>query len=136
MSITHKLALIVFPSILVILNLVLVFFLLENNVCVRNKGVAFGVSLGSEILVLLLLLVVLIFVYIKSREDLRYNVLAISILGLGNFFERVIKGYICDYIQIFDIYVNLVDLGITMTVIFSLIYLFKDIYAGKSRRIK
>lgn len=126
--------LILFSMVISVSNFLLVFYLLDSKVCVRNSGVAFGFDLSFLGVILVLLLLLLLVVFIKSKDVLRYNVLAITVLGVGNFVERLINGYICDYINILNIYVNLNDIAITVLVIFSLISLLKNIYADKSRR--
>ena len=56
------------------------------------------------------------------KGNMRYNILALAILGGFNLLERLIFGDICDFINIFNISVNLIDVGIVLNTIL-LIYL-------------
>ncbi len=116
-----------------VLNILLVFFLLEESICTINEGVGLGILFNSPTLLSSTLLLLLILIYLKSRSVLRYNVLSIAILGTGNLVERIVRGHICDYIDLFGVHVNLVDIGITTVVLLSLIYILKETYADKGR---
>lgn len=125
--------LILLAILVVLVNLLVTFFFLDPSLCIKNHGVVFGMEFGIDLFIQFLIIVSLLVISVKSRTSLRYNMLALAILGTGNLFERILRGYICDYINIFSVYINLVDIGITSMIIISLIFLIKEGYADKNR---
>lgn len=114
-----------------ILNLFLTNNLYKDSECVVNRGFAFGLSIPYLAVLSFLIISILLVVYIRTKSVLRYNILAIGILGLFNLLERVLRGYICDYIDIFFLSVNLVDILIVGITLISLIYIFRKEYEDR-----
>lgn len=82
-------------------------------------GIAFGIRVEYEVFLTLFLILVLILLGILIKSSVRYIFLSLSILGLSNLFIRVMYGNICDYIRIFNVYVNIVDILIVSLAIFG-----------------
>lgn len=106
-----------------------------------NNGIAFSLLSGSRLIIILssLILVVVLFYLLKNdylskgRDnnllDIAYGVLFGGILG--NLIDRVIRGYVIDYvsIKIFNYYFpifNLADVFITIGVVLLLCVKFED----------
>jgi len=119
------------PSIIVIKN---VFFVTYE----KNTGVAFSMLSDNKILIIIISIILLsIFLYIiykdiiinKDNNKLKY-ISYILLLGgiLGNLFDRIIRGYVIDFIsiKIFGYYFpvfNIADICITVSVIMLIIYM-------------
>lgn len=101
-----------------------------------NTGVAFGLKLNQQFLMLLILVILIFLAWLLVKEYKRKNLLAIFSLtliltgALSNMLDRVRFGYVIDYIDVkwFTVF-NLADAMITIGVfIFGLIvFLDKDL---------
>lgn len=98
---------------------------------VKNPGVAFGmfenmrwifVALTSVIIVILLYII--IFKKIKSKMFLISSALIIG-GGIGNLIDRVLYGYVIDYLQLsfFSPVCNFADYAVTVGTVLLVIYL-------------
>ena len=98
---------------------------------VENRGVAFGmfenmrwifVALTSVIIVILLYII--IFKKIKSKMFLISSALIIG-GGIGNLIDRVLYGYVIDYLQLsfFSPVCNFADYAVTVGTVLLVIYL-------------
>lgn len=110
--------------VLFFVNIFTSFILVEN--CIENSGVAFGIELGYVSIVSFLFLITIFILSFKIKGDLKYILLGIVILGSGNLLERIVRGYICDYIPFFNLSINMLDIGIVvLTILGVLICIFK-----------
>lgn len=90
-------------------NNVLIYNLLSINL-VHNTGAAFSILSGNRLLLVIIGIIAIIFTiyFVKESEDLQnYDLFVFSLLLggiLGNLLDRVIYGYVIDYISfiIFD----------------------------------
>ncbi len=105
-------------------------YLLDLNY-VENRGVAFGmfenmrwifVALTSVIIVILLYII--IFKKLKSKMFLISSALIIG-GGIGNLIDRVLYGYVIDYLQLsfFSPVCNFADYAVTVGTVLLVIYL-------------
>ncbi|MFA7300890.1 MAG: signal peptidase II [Candidatus Shapirobacteria bacterium] len=74
----------------------------------RNSGASFGIDFFGLNILAIVLLVVLLFIW---RKDKSIGWLLIIIGGMFNLIERVVNGYVTDYLPIFgtNIYNNIND---------------------------
>lgn len=99
-----------------------------NLTYVRNSGVAFGLFPGQRLLLILIgIIVCFLVVYYHERsgnKNLLLNVYLGLIFGgsLGNLFDRVVSGYVTDYMdfRVFPVF-NLADMCINLGVILIII---------------
>lgn len=100
----------------------------------ENTGAAFGVFKGQQwlfYLITILALALIVFVYIKFLQEPKFSslrVLAIFIFAgaAGNFIDRIINGYVVDfmYISLIDFPVfNVADLYVSWCAVIALILL-------------
>ena len=95
-----------------------------NLTYVRNTGVAFGLFPDQRLFLILIgIIVCFLVVYYRERSgntNLLLNVYLGLILGgsLGNLFDRVVYGYVTDYMdfRVFPVF-NLADMCINLGVI-------------------
>ena len=110
--------------VLFLTNILVSFFLIEN--CIENRGVAFGIEIEYVSLIKFFLLIFVLLLSFKIEGNLKNIFLSIVILGSGNLFERIVRGYVCDYIPFFNLSINIVDIGIVVVTIAGvLICIFK-----------
>tara|TARA_Y100000310_G_scaffold344051_1_gene454801 strand:- start:1566 stop:1958 length:393 start_codon:yes stop_codon:yes gene_type:complete len=89
---------------------------MQNVYYIQNTGAAWGILKDSKLLLIVVPLIVLFY----AHRYFSYHPLAISlVLGgtLGNFFDRVLRGYVIDFINvyIFDFPLfNLADVCVTV----------------------
>lgn len=117
--------LIPFSIFLGILNFLISWYLFHLDMCVLNIGVAFGIRVEYEVGIVVLILSVLLYLGFKVKSSLRYLILSLFILGLSNLIVRVVFKNICDYINVFNISFNIVDLSIVLICIISAIIILK-----------
>ncbi len=103
-----------FSFVVSIVNILISLYLSNQNLCIFNQGVAFGMGVENIFVISMLLIFSLIVLGIVSRGYLRYFFFSISFLGLSNFIVRVIFDGICDYINMFGISFNLSDFFIVV----------------------
>lgn len=104
---------------------------------VHNTGAAFSILLNNVPLLIGISLIALVFLYfyiIKKSELTKLNILIYSLLLggiIGNLIDRVIHGYVIDYLSFqvfkynFPIF-NLADIGIVVAVILLCLKTFKE----------
>lgn len=102
------------------------FFMLEYA---ENKGMAFGIPLHSGVLLAISVFLLAVIIYIANRE-LKLDVFlsrfcAALIIGgaLGNIIDRIVNGYVVDFIKIwkwpnFNLADVFIVVGILLTIIF------------------
>ncbi len=120
----HKLYLFPLTSLLVVaLNI----FFAKTLSCDLNEGFAFGIHIQDLDLISILFVLVLFLLSILNNGCKRSVLLSIGILGVGNAYERIFSGYICDYISLLGISFNIIDVMIVAYVCFGIIcFLRKD----------
>ncbi len=100
----------------------------------ENRGAAFGILQNGTvffIIVSLIILAAMVFLYIKTPAERRYKAFRIILLfitagALGNLIDRILRGYVVDfiYVKIIDFPVfNLADIYITCATIALIIYI-------------
>lgn len=145
---------IIFISIICfILDYITKYFSLKNNINItiipkflkfintRNEGIAFSMFSGSRLIIIIISLI-LIFILISMlkkdylNKNINNNIIGISyglLFGgiLGNLFDRIIRGYVIDFIS-FNIFgykfpiFNIADICITFGIIFLIYYTIKE----------
>lgn len=111
---------------------------------VENRGAAFGIFQGRSLfLILLPLLIIGFLLYFYRKEPRKSPILKIGtglIIGgaLGNLLDRVMLGYVVDFIQVdlVDFYqfpvFNVADIGVTLGTGFLLLFLLLESGKGES----
>lgn len=115
--------LLIFSLLISVINIFLTEYLFDKRECVINRGVAFGISIEYIILLSILFIVLMIFLGCITKGFEKYILFSISILGISNLIVRVIYGGVCDYIRLFSMYVNLIDIFIVSLVIYSFLHI-------------
>lgn len=103
-----------------------------NFTYTENTGVAFGIGSSNLILIIIVNIVVLgiIIKFIKERkEQVNFSILISLILilsgGIGNLIDRIVRGYVIDFIDI-NVFnfpnFNIADISISIGII-SLIFI-------------
>ena len=124
-------------------NVITGFVLIPNFVSfvyAENEGVAFSMLSGSRLFIIAASIVLLFVLFYMLKSDIKnnkyQNLLSISygfLIGgiLGNLVDRIIRGYVVDYVSLkiitynFPIF-NLADVLITIGVILLIIYNIKN----------
>ena len=107
----------------------------------KNYGAAFNILTGNRIFLILIGLIALIVIFYLVRKE-TFNAFKIITYGflfggiIGNLFDRIIRGYVVDYLQfkIFDHYFpvfNLADMMIVIGTILIIIMTVKGENNGK-----
>lgn len=125
-------------------NVITGFVLIPNFVSfvyAENEGVAFSMLSGSRLFIIAASIVLLFVLFYMLKSDIKnnkyQNLLSISygfLIGgiLGNLVDRIIRGYVVDYVSLkiitynFPIF-NLADVLITIGVILLIIYNIKNV---------
>jgi lipoprotein signal peptidase len=115
-----------------IIHLYISFFVVER--CIVNEGIAFGLSIPYVECVSLLFVVFLFFLSVKTKSNIKYLLFSIASLGSVNVLERFFRGYICDYIRIYNIYLNIMDICITILVVLCILICISWKYGDKDNR--
>ena len=107
----------------------------------KNEGVAFSIFNGKRIFIIIVSIVIIYLLFkmlskdyfikknTKLIEDITYGILFGGVFG--NLFDRIIRGYVVDYISLnifgynFPVF-NLADIFITVSVIFIIIFTLKE----------
>ena len=105
--------------VLLLTNFLVSFLLIEN--CTENTGVAFGIEISYVSLIILFVLILITLLSFKIGGSLRPILLGIVILGSGNLLERIVRGYVYDYIPFFNLSINIVDIGIVVLTILGVL---------------
>ncbi len=108
-----------------VLNIVLSSLMYSSNLCILNTGVAFGFNIGWEILTSEMLIICLLFVGAKREKNDKYLFFSLCVLGLSNLFVRIIYDGVCDYLHLYGLFFNLVDIFILFICIYLLFLLIK-----------
>ena len=98
---------------------------------VENRGAAFGILKGAKYLFILLVILLLIFylyVMLKKKFDSKLLKWGLSLIlggGIGNAIDRLILGFVIDYIRVsfFPPVCNFADYCITIGTALVLIYI-------------
>jgi signal peptidase II len=97
-----------------------------NLTLVENPGVAFGLFKGFSLLLSVLgfLGLISIFIFFPEIVSVRHSVWFFGLIGggaLSNFFDRLVKGSVTDYLELtfFNVF-NLADVAITAGVLLLL----------------
>ena len=104
---------------------------------VENNGVAFGSFAGNRFVVLTTALIAAILIYMfkkKPQSKLFYASVALIVGGgIGNFIDRVLYGYVIDYISLsfFPPVCNFADYCITVGTVLLMIYVLFFTSTGK-----
>ena len=110
------------------------FFYLAN---VHNEGAAFSLFNGNQVFLILMTIIsigVIYYVFIKDKELKKIDLLLVSMLMggiVGNFIDRIIHGYVIDYLGfIFGSYYypvfNFADICIVVSIALLLFLSFKE----------
>ena len=123
---------------LTVINVIPIFFKL---IYTKNEGVAFSMFNEKRIFIIILSIVIIYLLFkmlskdyflkrnTKLIEDITYGILFGGIFG--NLFDRIIRGYVVDYISLnifgynFPVF-NLADIFITVSVILIIVFTFKE----------
>ena len=107
----------------------------------KNEGVAFSMFDGKRIFIIIVSIAVIYLLFkilskdyfmkknTKLIEDITYGILFGGVFG--NLFDRIVRGYVVDYISLnifsynFPVF-NLADIFITVSVIFIIIFTLKE----------
>ena len=96
-----------------------------------NTGVIFGIFSGNFFITILLPLLIIAFLIYEYSEDRHISYLLIIVGLFGNLLDRVVRGFVVDFIYIpvvekYNIFLfNFADLYLVLGVILGLIYLIK-----------
>ena len=110
----------------------------------QNTGVAFGLISNNIIFVIIFNIVILgiIIKFLKeNNESIDYTVLVSLILilsgGIGNLIDRILKGYVVDFIKFdfinFPIF-NVADISITLGIFILVIIIVKQMIQNKNEK--
>ena len=101
----------------------------------RNYGAAFNIFEGNRVFLSLISiissLILIYFIFFKGRLNLfdRYGLSLILAGSLGNGIDRILKGYVIDFINLNIIYFpifNIADISINIGCIILIFYYFKN----------
>ena len=102
----------------------------------KNTGVAFSILEGKQIFIIIMTLIVLgiIIKYIKELATTKYDIISYALViggALGNLLDRVIYGYVIDFLdfQIFNYnfpIFNVADIGIVVGIFLLLLKNLKE----------
>lgn len=102
----------------------------------KNTGVAFSILEGKQIFIIIMTLIVLgiIIKYIKDLATTKYDIISYALViggALGNLLDRVIYGYVIDFLdfQIFNYnfpIFNVADIGIVVGIFLLLLKNLKE----------
>lgn len=112
-----------------------------NFTYTENTGVAFGIGSNNLLFIIIVNIIVLgmIIKFIKEREEqVNFSILISLILilsgGIGNLIDRIVRGYVIDFIDInlfnFPNF-NIADISICIGIISLIVILYKSILKEK-----
>lgn len=111
----------------------------------HNTGAAFSILTGQRIFLILVAVVILIIIFnylIKNKVEGKINTLAFSLIiggSLGNLLDRIIRGYVVDFLDFkifgynFPVF-NLADTFIVVGVLLLLIMTFRKERSNDNRK--
>ena len=114
-----------------------------NITYVENRGVAFGMFTDMRwifVALTALMIFAIIFYMLKKRPEGKFFYIVAGLIiggGLGNLYDRIVNGYVIDYISLsfFPPVCNFADYCITVGVILLIFYvLFKP--SRKNKKVK
>ena len=114
-----------------------------NITYVENRGVAFGMFTDMRwifVALTVLMIFAIIFYMFKKRPEGKFFYIVAGLIiggGLGNLYDRIVNGYVIDYISLsfFPPVCNFADYCITVGVILLIFYvLFKP--SRKNKKVK
>ncbi|MBD3360745.1 signal peptidase II [Candidatus Peregrinibacteria bacterium] len=95
----------------------------------ENTGIAFGIPIRQDILIIITIVLLLFVIYLYTREFKIEKKLsqttAVLVLagGLGNLIDRVFRGYVIDFISIWKYPdFNIADIYITVGVLLMIVF--------------
>lgn len=107
-----------------------------NLTYVKNRGGAFNFLNGGVIFIIIITIIIFFFIYkyLKDRELMLIEIWGYGLIiggAIGNLFDRIIYGYVIDFL---DFYVlgydfpvfNIADCGIVIGIFMLLIYSFRS----------
>lgn len=117
---------------------------LVDIIYVENKGAAFGMFSGRRFLIIsipiIFIILLLVMIFKENIKDKVFLFFASLVIGggIGNLIDRIIYGYVIDYIKLsfFAPVCNFADYCITLGVsglIFYIVFLHKDIKDDSER---
>ena len=109
-----------------VINTILSFIMYSSGLCILNKGIAFGFNISLEVLISTILIICLVVLGVKRKEEDRYLLFSLCVLGLSNLIIRVIYNGVCDYISLIGLFFNLADVLIVSISIYIFFLLIKD----------
>lgn len=115
-----------------------------NLTYVENTGAAFGIGSSSTAMFIIVNIIVIglivYFIYSKKEELSKTILFALHLIlagGIGNLIDRIVRGFVVDYIDINPIFkfpvFNLADICVTLGCIIVVIYLIINIIKERRR---
>lgn len=116
-----------------------------NITYIRNYGAAFSILNGNTLFLIIVSIISLFLIYFFLIKNKKLKIIEKVIYGfligglLGNLFDRIIRGYVIDYLAVkivnynFPIF-NFADICIVLSTILLLIILGCEEYGGKWRK--
>lgn len=111
-----------FSAVISIFHLLLSIFLYRRGECILNEGIAFGIPIDYIMSISTVLILSLFLLSRKMKVPLNYFFSGLSILALGNLLGRFVFSGVCDYVALFFVSVNIVDIGIVLLCSISIFY--------------
>lgn len=119
------------------------FFVFNNNLGIaafQNPGVAFGLPMPKVIMYIVIFLI-LYFLLQKFQQELKnmnflilFSLMLVIAGALSNLIDRLYRGFVIDYIHLFNLSVlNLADFYIIIGIIIMIVLEFKRVSNKKTR---
>ncbi len=98
---------------------------------VQNRGAAFSILQGQRtffLIITVLVVTIMLFAYFKNFQGMLVPTVAIGLIcggALGNFFDRLVYGYVVDFLDFYFFPVfNIADSAIVVGVFFLFVHMF------------
>lgn len=98
----------------------------------ENRGAAFGIGNNTIIIGLTIIILLLLFVYLINNKNVINNYFPFTLIiagAMGNFIDRVFRGYVIDFIDInlfnFPNF-NVADICVVMGIVLLIIYIIRE----------
>ena len=123
-------------------NTLLIFNDFLKFIYVKNYGAAFGLMSGNTILLIIISLIFIFYIIKEMKNNNKIMLIPYSLIlsgALGNLIDRIIRGYVVDFIS-FTLFkkdmavFNIADSYITIGVIILLLLVFKENINGNSSK--